>query len=46
MAPGGTENVDEEIYEAVVSQPITDAGVGGTFFVTYVVGRLLLAEKL
>lgn len=27
VAPGGTENVDTEIYEAVVSQPITEPQV-------------------
>ncbi|XP_039639959.1 cold shock domain-containing protein E1-like, partial [Perca fluviatilis] len=28
VAPGGTENVDTEIYEAVVSQPITEPQPG------------------
>ena len=27
VAPGGTENVDLEIYEAVVSQPIVEPQV-------------------
>lgn len=27
VAPGGTENVDTEIYEAVVSQPIVEPQV-------------------
>lgn len=27
VAPGGTENVDTEIYEAVVSQPLTEPQV-------------------
>lgn len=27
MAPGGTENVDAEIYEAVVTQPIVEPQV-------------------
>jgi len=30
VAPGGTENVDTEIYEAVVSQPIAEPQVGRT----------------
>lgn len=28
VAPGGTENVDTDIYEAVVSQPIMEPQVG------------------
>lgn len=31
VAPGGTENVDTEIYEAVVSQPITEPQVSSDF---------------
>lgn len=31
VAPGGTENVDTEIYEAVVSQPMTEPQVSSDF---------------
>lgn len=31
VAPGGTENVDTEIYEAVVSQPIVEPQVSSDF---------------